>query len=473
MSNSSSQLIRGVWPLPGGNKRYLDTLERALKWTASQESPTKEDLARWLEENYNVGSGSVAGYVQVLTQLGVIVIDNGAVKLTSLGKKILEAEGKDKAALVAQRFLTRYLAFPEVLAVYDQADKPLHISEMVEILQPHFPRWTSDAQYEYRALWLLSLGCLRQERGRYYEITSFGHRMLADAPQPEVVVRPLPDNEQPTKKDTPERSEDAVVEGLIRELEEAATDSKHPQRLETAVAQAFSFLGFTADQLGETGETDVLVRATIGKESYSMVVDAKSRANGKLQELPVSALIEHQENNHADYVVVVANDFAGGRVDRDARNNEIVLMSVQTLSKWLRLHEQTPLNLSDYRAMFTQPGALKDLPAAVITAAEERQKWANLIVDLIALIEETYEHGLLQPLSSQQLFTMLVTRLRGVRYSRHDVKEAIALLTHPAIGAMLGDGEAGISLAMSRETLVRVLKSLAAQISTREPETEM
>ena len=75
----------------------------------------------------------------------------GVVSLTPLGEKVARAEGEAKARPVIERFMDDYLAFPEVLAVYDQADCAVHLSEMVEILQPKFPRWTAEAHFEYRA----------------------------------------------------------------------------------------------------------------------------------------------------------------------------------------------------------------------------------------------------------------------------------------------------------------------------------
>jgi len=260
---------------------------------------------------------------------------------------------------------------------------------------------------------------------------------------------------------------------LVAELEKAATDSQSPEHLELAVAEAFEFLGFAVDQLGESGDTDVLVQANIGPESYVVIVDAKSRKAGKLQTLDAYTLHEHLRNNEADYAVVVAGSFAGGKVIRQARDNDVVLLSVPVLSTWLQLHSRTPLNLDEYRVMFTVPGLLDDPPAALISAADKRDQWAHLLVDLIELIQETYEHGLNQTLPSDQLFAMLVTRLRGVRYPKQQVQEAIALLTHPAIEAALGNGETGISLAMNRATLVQALRALADQIETAEAETEV
>jgi hypothetical protein len=67
------------------------------------------------------------------------------------------------------------------------------------------------------------------------------------------------------------------------------------------VAEAFEFLGFAVDQLGDVGETDVLARADIGTESYVVIIDAKARHDGKLNNLEPYTLRDHLTNNEADY----------------------------------------------------------------------------------------------------------------------------------------------------------------------------
>ena len=473
MADKANKLIQSIWPLPGGNKRYLHTLDRMLKWAASGSSLTIDDAKTWMMSEYNVRERTAYSYVRMVIVLGALdSLGNGKLALSSFGKQTLEAEGEAKARMVADRFMSNYLAFPEVLAVYARADGPIHVKEMVAALQSTFPQWTSEAQFEYRAVWLLSLNCLRQVKGRKYEITELGKSVAAQFPVSDEFPAAAPKEEKEVVASTEPTASTCSVARLIAELEAAAIDSQSPSRLERAVGEAFGHLGFAVDQLGEPGETDVLVRADIGLDSYSVIVDTKARRDGKLQDLEVYTLQEHLRNNEADCAVVVAGRFAGGKVVRHARENGVVLMSVPILSEWLRLHSQAPLNLSDYRVLFSTPGLLEELPTTLETAAEKKRQWASLLVDLAELIQETYEHGLNQPLPSIQLFSMLVTRLRGVRYPSQQVQEAIALLTHPAIGAALGDGDNGISLAMNRKTLVQALRVLADQIETVEAETQ-
>lgn len=467
-------LVRALWPIPGGNKHYLDTLNRIIQWAASAENPTQGSFVEWLMAEYSVSESTSGSYLSVVTRLGVLRRQrDGSLDVTPFGEKILTVGPEERAHIVIEKFMADYLAFPEVLAVYDEAGKSIHLTEMVEALQPQFPRWTSAAQFEYRALWLLSLGALRQEQGRNYEITDFGRAVAAQHPASVEFPAPVEEEEvedQPEPVDEVERQ--VEVEQLIKELEVAATDSSHPDHLERAVAKAFEFLGFAVDQLGEAGDTDVLLKADVGPDSYVVIVDTKARHDGKLNNLEPYTLQEHLTNNEADYVVVVAGDFSKGKVARHALSSEIVLLPVALLSEWLRMHAATPFNLNEQRAMFKSPGLLSQIPARLRAAMDRREQWAHLLIDMMQLISETYGHGLTESLSSEHLFTMLVTRLEGVRYPKQQVVEAIDFLTHSALEAALGDAESGIALAMNRKTLARALRALADQIEKVRPETE-
>lgn len=473
MQKLSTELIQGLWPLPGGNNRYLQTLDQVLRWVAATSSLSKEEFSDWFMTQYSVGKGSLSGYLQVILKLGVLEVEgNGNVSVTPLGHEILNAEEESKARLVVYRFMRSYLAFPEVLAVYAQAGEPVHLSALVATLQPQFAQWTSDAQYEYRALWLLSCGCLRQAKGRYYEITDFGKQIAQNfPPQVGVKVVAVPEDKPPVVPENHIAVLDTLAD-LINDLNAAAVDGAAPERLERAIGEAFEYLGFVVHQLGSSGETDILIEANIGALSYRAIVDAKARKYGKLQDLEVYTLREHMQKNAADYAIVVAGSFADGKVARHAADNGIVLLRVSLLCEWLQLHRTTPLNLDDYRAAFVNPGVLADLPTAIKNAAAQRKHWGNLLVDLSELIQETYRHGLLQPLPANQLFTMLVTRLRGVRYSAQEVSQAIQFLSHPVILALTGEPEKGISQVMSRTVLVQTLRALADHLEATDAEVE-
>lgn len=179
-----STIIRSVWPLPGGQLQYLTTLEQIVKWADKSNFPTNTSFGEWLKGQFNVNSDkTVAGYLQVVVALGMLDKGkDGVLSIPALGRQFLGLTGDGKTRLILDRFMTAYLAFREILGVYRSAPEPVHLETLITTLQPHFPSWTSPAQYEYRNTWLLSLGCLRQVKGRTYEITDFGLEIALQYP---------------------------------------------------------------------------------------------------------------------------------------------------------------------------------------------------------------------------------------------------------------------------------------------------
>jgi hypothetical protein len=58
MTRPSDKLIRSLWPIPGGNKRYLHTLDRIVKWAATADRATRSAFNEWLMSQYNVSEGT-------------------------------------------------------------------------------------------------------------------------------------------------------------------------------------------------------------------------------------------------------------------------------------------------------------------------------------------------------------------------------------------------------------------------------
>ena len=255
------------------------------------------------------------------------------------------------------------------------------------------------------------------------------------------------------------------LDSLIQELRAASTDSGHPNRFETALARAFETLGFAVKQLGESGDTDVLAEAPAGSETYLVVADAKSRGSGKVDQLEVLSLKDHQAINGASYAVVVAGAFAGGKVSSHAYDQEITLLPLPVLEDWLRLHDAWPQDLLTYRSLFAIKGLVEKLPADLLRVTNDRKSWGKLLADVVDLFSETYEHGLGEPLTTQDVFKMLVTRKRGVHYPEKDVSSTMELLSHPVVGALV-HREGGYILVMARETLALRLRRLAEEVES-------
>ncbi len=167
-----------------------------------------------------------------------------------------------------------------------------------------------------------------------------------------------------------------------------------------------------------------------------------------MDQLEVLSLKDHQANNRADHAVVVAASFAGGKISGHAQEQGITLLPLPVLEHWLKLHDDWPQDLLAYRSIFRIKGLVERLPSDFLHIASDRERWGRMLGDVVELFGETYENGLTEPLSSREVFKMLVTRKRGVRYPEKDVASTMDLLSHPVVGALARKGD-GFILVMA------------------------
>ena len=77
---------------------------------------------------------------------------------------------------------------------------------------------------------------------------------------------------------------EVIVKEITSKLEETQFKSQSPNEFEDAIKKAFDFLGFDAELIGGSGDTDVILTANIGKESYKVTVDGKTSVYGKIND---------------------------------------------------------------------------------------------------------------------------------------------------------------------------------------------
>ncbi|MGE3820878.1 MAG: restriction endonuclease [Isosphaeraceae bacterium] len=457
--------VQSIFSLPGGKGKYVDTLVEFLSWLSGRENTNRLEAGEWFDTRFGAAR-STQYYLAVLRDFGVVELDRGkqgAVRQTDLGRKLLKADQETQVAILVERFVDGFAANREILDTFAKSNAPVSLQELRSRLREKFPFWTSVYQYDYRLGWFDTLGLLRSVSGRTFEITPKGKEYSHKYPPTENHIPPILVVGRNGDTNPPEIT--SPLEELISELRSASIDSTRPSRFENALGRAFETLGYSVKQLGESGDTDVLAEAAAGNDSYLIVADAKSRGTGKVDQLEVLSLKDHQTLNEADYAVVVAGGFAGGKVAAHAAEHGVTLLPLGVLEAWLRLHDAWPQDLIVYRSIFTIKGFVENLPAELLRVTNDRKRWGRLLADIVDLFSETYEHGLSEPLSPRDVFRMLVTRKRGVPYPERDVSGILEMLSHPVVGA-LNHKEGGYILVMSRETLGLRLRRLAEEVES-------
>lgn len=476
------------WPLPGGGGRYVVTLLEILNWVGGCEQPTSQALYDWMRKQYGHDSSRTPRhYAGVLAYLGYLDFgrrgDN--VSLTERGRHLLET-GDDRIVLDD---LLR-----DVVGVYDVLNVARRLSAIdsqtvLKSLLDRYPKWQKTNSYQWRLDWLYSCKCLKKDREGYM-ITPRGEQVLlnyagrqppppssaiaiptltdrAHAPQSTIADAPdedaLPDEVADAELEPPSVVEvHEEAEQLAERISVAARESEDATGFEWALVDAFQFLGFEAEHKGGPGDTDVLVKAALGQETYRAVIDGKSSRSGKVVNINWPALARHKMQNGAQYILVVAPDFSGGDLLNDAEQQRVALLRADDLAAVVRLHASTPLSLADLRELFQHPGDPKLPLQQIKEIAREVKRLQELLPDIIQTFEDGYRKS--RPGLSVDALDWSLARDYGDKYSRVEIVMALDLLCSPLVGALRKIPDTGYALQMPMKSVERRFQAQARQL---------
>jgi DNA-directed RNA polymerase delta subunit len=179
----------------------------------------------------------------------------------------------------------------------------------------------------------------------------------------------------------------SITKDIIKRLQDTQIKSTTPTEFEEALKEAFEFLGFEAELIGGSGDTDVLLTANIGQESYKVNVDGKTSKSGKIIDRQIDwlSLRDHKEKNNADFIVVVGPKFSGGNLEQRAKEYNVSLLTTEDLVKILEAHSKFPLTLLEIKDLFTYSG---DLSARIEDVLTQNYSRRNLLEQFRIIIEE-------------------------------------------------------------------------------------
>lgn len=266
-----------------------------------------------------------------------------------------------------------------------------------------------------------------------------------------------------------------AVEQLVLRLTEDQRKSNVPQQFERTIAEAFSFLGFEAQHIGGSGDTDILIKAPLGARSYAVVVDAKSTHNGRVLDSQINwpVIESHRQGRDATHAAVVGEDFSGGQLRKFADQYKVTLLTTGTLCEVLRLHDKTPLNLIELKSLFDVMG-LDDFGIQSLRerCEQHRRHWQLLakVIDTISIFDARRLGGFAPKV--EQLHLALETQVvtAGQPYSsaptEHDVQDAVTFLASRAAGILgeVSGSEGKYQLVVSPETARKRVLALARYI---------
>ncbi|MCG8455626.1 MAG: restriction endonuclease, partial [Holophagales bacterium] len=150
---------RSLWPLPGGTRQYIDTLNEILQ-AVSDGVRDRNELVSWLIDKYqNVTSKKTAfSYTNVPKSMGLLLVRDGRVELSPDGIRYLRTKDVD---LLHSIISENILAFDDIVEFVASSGEPQNEKKILEFVNDNFDvNWTTYAQVNFRVLWLLNLGKL-------------------------------------------------------------------------------------------------------------------------------------------------------------------------------------------------------------------------------------------------------------------------------------------------------------------------
>ena len=177
------------------------------------------------------------------------------------------------------------------------------------------------------------------------------------------------------------------IKTIIERLRTSQFKSESHTEFEEALKDSFNFLGFEAELIGGSGDTDVLLVANIGRESFKVNVDGKTSKSGKITDKQIDwiSLRDHRNRRKADFVVVVGPDFSGGKLKERADEYNVSLLKTEDLIKLLEAHSKFPFTLTELRDLFTESG---DISSQIEDLLAQNSSRRNLLEQFRVIIEE-------------------------------------------------------------------------------------
>ena len=424
----------GTLPLlPGGYQSFIESLREFLEYLQSTRETTVEQMENWTQDRFDIKQSSASAYVRSFLIMGMASRKNREeLEISRFGQALSKAHDETVRRVIISLLRETYAGFEEILHLLAQSDEPMSLNEIGTNLQDDFDRWSSLSQYRERILWLRALDLAAPvDASEVFIITPRGQALFNNVAEP--VIFPA-----------------TVADHLERHLRAASTDGENSEMFEITLHDAFRFLGFDVQHIGGRGDTDIVLTASY--TNFVAIIDAKARS-GRLNQLDSYTINEHRKLRKSDAAMVVAPAFSGGKIVRLAEENQITLLPIDLLCQWLHWHEQTPFSYIENLDVFEVYGLLTDLPSTLRDYHQKPPRMSQLLVSVLALLDENHKNSLGLQWTAEKLHSVLVMQT-GIRYTINEVGDVLDFLMHPPVSALVMHDDNTLHLTLNWQTLV-------------------
>lgn len=425
--------------IPRGNLDIDIIAALHLLINATSPQVSRADLLAFTQEQFEVSESSFTAVLTMLTRTGLVQQTSlNVFSPTPVASEWLENPTPESLILLLHCKVQFILEIIPLLSEYDKAPA------IARAAHQHFSLPRVDVAGIRARLQLLKAAGLVEEYSNWkYRPTALGEAFIHTY----SFQKPADDDDNVHDPGLDEKLSDydkalpsrfSETQAIISELLESATDSDSPSRLEKAVAESLSLLGFEARHVGGGGKTDVL--ATVVDPSGNevrVIVDAKSARSGTVTEGAVSfdTLREHKRQHKADFVILVGPSFDSGRTRTRAAEHGVRLVTVEELTRVLARHSRVPQSAFAY---------LKLVDPDQESLTDFESKWLKLERKLFllghvsAVLAQEAQQGDQTTggaLTTDQIYLIIRDEI-DPRPTAKDIEEVVKFLEHPLIGSV-------------------------------------
>lgn len=379
-----------IWvPSPKSDPNKIENMRTIT--TAASEPVGKEDLLSFIANKFGLRRSSVDSMMPFMRAAGLLQeVRRGVFVATPAAKAWLRSESD----IDFIRILHGNMRF---------------IGELIRAAKTNIPRnnlYQEGIRYglnKEKVRWLTSFmlesGLLVETSWSSVQATPTGLRFMETLPLAEPRT-PAPGAETvagaaPAPQASEEQAEVAqITRSLIRTSTDPSADGKASgAAFEVNIESAFQHMGFQAQRVGGSGDTDVLVQWYDGDGSLrTAIVDGKSTVSGHVTHTSVSevAISAHKDKHSAEFVAIVGPSFSGDTIRNAAQKQEWVLITAAELGELVASADALGLRPAELGILFEMPDGLSRL-ADLIDARQRALDIVSLVISRLKDEMETEE----------------------------------------------------------------------------------
>lgn len=410
-----------IW-VPSPNR--IENLRIIIQFALNRVS--RKDLFEFIENEFKLKLSSVESMLPFLKASGLLEEISRNVYIATAAARAWIETGNDLDFI---RILHVHMRFVGEILSYSKNDVMRN-----DIYHKGRSYCMNNEKIRWIVGFLLEAGLLEQPQYLHIKTTKMGRTFVKTLPLEKAIECEISKKNVNNTDYLSERRSSKLNE-ICERLSASATnpfkEGKNPGvAFEEAISEIFSYMGFKAEHVGGSGDTDVVLKWKYNNDMFVAIVDGKSKSNGQVSHGDISdiALETHKEKNNADFVAVIGPGFTGDTIRDFSLKKEYALITDKQLIEIANASEMLGLSIQEMSLMFRSPDGFSQLEEIISLKKRE----LDVISEIISQFCNKQE--LLESLSPRDLFLLLLNS--NISPSLEELISGFNVLSNDQIGIL-------------------------------------